>query len=288
MDTPEANQPAPKKRRASTRAVADVVATLDHEEPPAADIAPAVAAATYEEDLQRPERLVEALGLRVRNIELLRLALTHRSVVHEWSAAAPSLPPPQSNERLEFLGDAYLGVIVAEYLYNRYPDAPEGDLTHRRVALVRAERLVRWAREIDLADYLYLAQGERVTEGARDRMLAGAFEALLAAITLDRGMREAKRFLRRFLDRDVEEVVAEETSANPKGQLQELLQERYRLGPVYRTIQVDGPAHVRVFTVEVTMGERALGVGTGGSKRDAEQAAARAALDLLAEQDGEE
>jgi ribonuclease-3 len=246
------------------------------------------ATATFNEDLQRPARLAEALGLRVRNIDLLRLALTHRSVVHEWTAAAPGLPPPQSNERLEFLGDAYLGVIVAEYLYNRYPDAPEGTLTHRRVALVRAERLVRWAREINLADYLYLAQGERVTEGARDRMLAGAFEALIAAITLDRGMREAKRFLRRFLDRDVEEVAGEEMSANPKGQLQETLQERFRLPPVYRTIGAEGPAHARVFTAEVSMGRRSLGIGSGGSKRDAEQAAARAALARLAEEEFDE
>ncbi|MGH2559079.1 MAG: ribonuclease III [Thermomicrobiales bacterium] len=289
MDKPQVNESERKRRRARIRAAMDAGTTLDHVESPAIAATPArdatdVAAATYEEDLQRPERLAEALGLRVRNIELLRLALTHRSVVHEWSAAAPGQPSPQSNERLEFLGDAYLGVIVAEYLYNRYPDAPEGTLTHRRVALVRAERLVHWAREINLADYLYLAQGERVTEGARDRMLAGAFEALIAAITLDRGMREAKRFLRRFLDRDVAEVAAAEMSANPKGRLQELLQERFRLGPVYRTIQAEGPAHARVFTAEVTMAERSLGVGAGGSKRDAEQAAARAALALLVEE----
>jgi ribonuclease-3 len=293
VDSPKANELARNRRRARIRAAVDADATLDDvEAAPVADApagdAPDISTETYEEDLQRPERLAAALGLRVRNIELLRLALTHRSVVHEWSAAAPGLPPPRSNERLEFLGDAYLGVIVAEYLYNRYPDAPEGILTHRRVALVRAERLVRWAREIDLGDYLYLAQGERVTAGARDRMLAGAFEALIAAITLDRGMREAKRFLRRFLDRDVKEVVADETSANPKGQLQELLQDRYRLGPIYRTIQAEGPAHARVFTAEVTMGERSLGVGIGGSKRDAEQEAARAALARMAEEEIEE
>src|SRR5262245_5411551 len=178
----------------------------------------------------RPERLATVLGLTFTDIELLRTALTHRSVLHDWTAAAPGLTPPQSNERLEFLGDAYLGVIVAEYLYNHDVDAPEGVLTSRRVALVRAERLVSWAREIDLGDYLYLGQGERVTEGVRDRMLAGAFEALIAAITLDQGLAAARTFLNRFLDRDVPSLPHEQELANPKGRLQEMLQERYRIG----------------------------------------------------------
>lgn len=231
-----------------------------------------------------PERLAATLGLRFRDIGWLRLALTHRSVIHEWPVVVPDQPPPQSNERLEFLGDALLGAIVAEYLYRRYPDAPEGTLTARRVALVRAEQLVSWAREIDLGEYLYLGQGERITESARDRMLAGAFEAVVGAIAVDRGMREMKRFLRHFLERDTERILAGEAAANPKGRLQELLQERYRLAPDYRTVHAEGPAHARVFTAEVSIGGRALAVGTGGSKRDAEQEAARAALAHLAEE----
>jgi ribonuclease-3 len=191
------------------------------------------------------------------------------------------LTPPQSNERLEFLGDAYLGVIVAEYLYDHDQDAPEGVLTSRRVALVRAERLVSWAREINLGDYLYLGQGERVTEGARDRMLAGAFEALIAAITLDQGFATARAFLGRFLDRDMRSLPREEELANPKGRLQEILQDRYRLGPVYRTIKIEGPDHSRTFTAEVLLNDRSLGTGQGGSKRDAEQAAAQVALEAF-------
>jgi ribonuclease-3 len=233
------------------------------------------------EDEQKPERLAEALGITFRNLDYLRLALTHRSVLHEWVTAAPGQPPPQSNERLEFLGDSYLGMIVADYLYAHFPNATEGELTSRRVALVRAERLVSWAREINLADYLYLAQGERVTERARDRMLAGAFEALIAAIALDGGMRKARRFLRRFLDRDIGALIEEEQLANPKGRLQESLQERYRDGPVYRTIRAEGPSHARIFTAEVSLAGRRLGTGVGGSKRDAEQAAAKAALEHL-------
>jgi ribonuclease-3 len=229
----------------------------------------------------RPERLATALNLTFTDIDLLRTALTHRSVLHDWTSAAPGLTPPQSNERLEFLGDAYLGVIVADYLYNHDEDAPEGVLTSRRVALVRAERLVSWAREINLGDYLYLGQGERVTEGVRDRMLAGAFEALLAAITLDQGLDAARTFLNRFLDRDVRSLPREEGLANPKGRLQEILQDRYRVGPVYRTIKIEGPDHSRTFTAEVLLNGRSLGTGQGGSKRDAEQAAAQIALEVI-------
>jgi ribonuclease-3 len=234
-----------------------------------------------------PARLAAELGLTFKDLDLLRLALTHRSVLHDWAAAVPDSPPPpisrQSNERLEFLGDAVLSYVVADYLYHRYPDSPEGLLTSKRVALVRAERLVRWAREINLADYLYLGQGERVTEGARDRMLAGAFEAVIGALTIDRGLRETRRFLLRFIARDEAEMLAELGEANPKGRLQELLQERYRLPPVYRTLHEEGPAHARTFTAEVSIKGEALATGTGVSKREAEQAAATAALAALQE-----
>jgi ribonuclease-3 len=208
--------------------------------------------------------------------------LTHRSVLHDWvEAGGVGQPPGQSNERLEFLGDALLGAIVAAYLYERYPDDDEGTLTAHRVALVRAETLVRWAREIGLGDYLYLGQGERPTEGARDRMLAGAFEALVGASALDQGIRGVRRFLRPRIAREAKAVVAHDEIANPKGRLQELAQERFRRTPVYHLVSAEGPAHARVFTIEVTIGERVLGSGTGASKRDAEQTAARGALATL-------
>jgi len=232
------------------------------------------------------ERLAAALGIAFRDLDLLRLALTHRSAVHDWAEAMPDTPPPpiarRSNERLEFLGDAVLGYVVADELYRRFPEATEGVLTPKRAAMVRAEQLVRWAREIELADYLYLGQGERVTAGARDRMLAGAFEAVIGAIALDHGLTAARRFVRRFLHRDEARIVAEMIDANPKGRLQELIQERYRLPPVYRTLHEDGPAHARTFTIEVSISGQPLGVGAGVSKRDAEQAAAAAALAALA------
>lgn len=260
-------------------------------EPPATanDTAPAVGAAEVAVGASAPDdgraaRLALALGLSFRDPDLLRLALTHRSVLHDVVAAGGDAVAgaARTNERLEFVGDALLGAVAAEYLYALDPTANEGTLTHRRVALVRAETLVRWAREIDLGAFLYLGQGERPSAGARDRMLAGAFEALIGAIALDRGYPAAKRFLRRFLARDVTQMIAHaEGVANPKGRLQELAQGRFRLPPVYRTAAAAGPDHARVFTVEVSLGDRLLGLGTGASKRDAEQAAAAIALEVL-------
>jgi ribonuclease III len=228
----------------------------------------------------RAERFAAVTRLRFRDPSLLRLALTHRSILAEWVAAGLPESAFQSNERLEFLGDALLGAIVADYLYRTDPAAAEGTLTAHRVALVRAETLVRWAREIELGEALYLAQGEKVTSGARDRMLAGAFEALVGAIYLDRGLAAARRFVERFLRREGA-VVAEPADANPKGHLQEVLQERYRRSPVYKIVATEGPDHARVFTVEARLEDRLLGVGTGATKREAEQSAARAALAAL-------
>lgn len=235
-------------------------------------------------DEDRPARLAAKLRLRFKDPELLRLALTHRSLVHDIIANGgdPVLAAAQTNERLEFLGDAVLGALVAEYVYALDPLADEGTLTKRRVALVRAETLVRWARELDLGDYLYLGQGEQPSGGSRDRMLAGAFEALLGAIALDGGQRAARRFLSRFLAEDAAEIIAvADGLENPKGRLQELLYERFKTVPSYRVVASTGPEHAREFTIEVTMDERMLGLGAGASKREAEQQAAAAALALL-------
>ncbi|MBA2521317.1 MAG: ribonuclease III [Chloroflexia bacterium] len=232
-----------------------------------------------------PARLAAKLRLRFKDPELLRLALTHRSLVHDLLALGgdPVLAAAQTNERLEFLGDAVLGAIVAEYLYALDPLADEGTLTKRRVALIRAETLVRWAREIDLGSYLYLGPNEQPGDSSRDRMLAGAFEALLGAIALDRGPRAARRFLGRFLARDgLEIIAAADGIENPKGRLQEIMHDRFKTAPSYRVVASAGPEHAREFTVEVTMEGRMLGLGTGASKREAEQVAAAAALTVLA------
>ncbi len=232
-------------------------------------------------DQQRLQRLQRAIGVRFHDPDTLRLALTHRSIMQDVVSAGGDVAhaPRLTNERLEFLGDAILGAVAAEFVYDREPDADEGTLTRHRVALVRAETLVRWARELQLGECLYLGHGERPSDGARDRMLAGAFEAVVGAIFVDRGLAPAKRFLQKFLDRDAHDIIARaELGANPKGRLQELLQERYRQGPSYRTIATEGPAHAQTFTVEALIGDTVLGAGSGPSKREAQQAAAAAAL----------
>jgi ribonuclease III len=242
------------------------------------------AAPTGEGVIDRDEELRQfaaRLRLDFRKPELLRLALTHRSVLNDLGSELARGVPPASmmNERLEFLGDAVLGLVAAEYLYAADPDADEGTLTRRRVALVRTETLVRWARELRLGDILMLGQGERPSDSARDRMLSGAFEALIGAIALDRGFPAARRFVRRFLDRDAAALIeAGLVAANPKGRLQEALQALYQVGPTYRVIAAEGPDHDRTFTVEASVRGTPLGVGKGASKREAEQRAAEAAL----------
>ena len=229
-------------------------------------------------------RFAGSLGLTFRDLDVLRLALTHRSVAHELRSISPELelPPSQrSNERLEFVGDAVIGYIVAAELYERFPEAPEGDLTARRVALVRGERLVAWARSISLGDYVYLASGERVSDRDRDRILSGAFEALVGAITLDQGIEAARAFMEPFLDADASAALDDQIAANPKGQLQEYVQDHYRQPPIYRIIDEEGPDHARIFTAEVLIGDSVLGSGIGESKRLAEQAAAAEALERV-------
>lgn len=238
--------------------------------------------------LERAKRFAEENDLVFNDLTPLRLALTHRSVLHDWAAAGLTEVhlgrPFQSNERLEFLGDAVLGAIVAEYLYGRFPEADEGTLTAQRVALVRAETLVRWGRSIHLGDYLVLGNGERLSDSPRDRVLAGAFEALVGAIMVDRGLNATRAFVNRFLRDAVEELANQEGRvANPKGQLQEVLQERFRTAPEYHTIATEGPDHAKVFTVEVRLNGTTIGVGSGASKRDAQQAAALDGLEWLAD-----
>lgn len=229
--------------------------------------------------------LAAHMGLQFDDPKLFRLALTHRSVLHDWLQQEEIDAVLQSNERLEFLGDSLLGMVTAERLYHDYPDANEGTLTQNRAALVRAETLVRWARELRIPDGLYLGTGESITTSARDRMLAGAFEALVGAIYLDQGRAAIDRFINRFLDRDMPGILAEEEMANPKGRLQEVVQERKLDQPTYETIAEEGPDHAREFTVAVLVDGERRGVGKGRSKREAQQEAAREALMFLLSDD---
>jgi ribonuclease-3 len=235
----------------------------------------------YDDD-GRVERAMQALGVEFRDRSLIRLALVHRSFLNERGADVQTVID-QSNERLEFLGDSLLGLFSAEWVYRHYPDQPEGVLTAHRVSLVRTETLAEWARQFGLHELVYMARGELGPNGeVRPRLLAGALEAVLAAIFLDRGITAARAFIRKLFQADAARMIEESEATNYKGRLQELIQERERVTPGYRTVRATGPAHDREFVVEAVLRGQPLGSGTGPNKRAAEQEAARNALERLA------
>lgn len=221
------------------------------------------------------------LGVTFTDKDLLRLALVHRSWLNEHDDGVDAAAA--SNERLEFLGDAVLGMVCAEWVYQHYPTLAEGDLTSRRVALVRTETLAAWAEQLGLGRLTLLARGELGVGGElRPRVLAGVFEAVVGAIYIDQGVDAARRFVHRLLVQDAPQIITENTTINYKGRLQELIQDRERTTPGYRTVSAEGPAHERVFVIEAVLRGESLGYGTGPNKRAAEQDAARDALDRLA------
>jgi ribonuclease-3 len=217
------------------------------------------------------------LGVTFKDPSLLEKALIHDSYVNENPSLAPS-----SNERLEFLGDAVLGLIVARKLYNDLPDYSEGKMTSLRAALVRRETLARMAEAIGLGKYLYLGKGEEAS-GGRKKVpnLAGAIEAVIGAVFLDRGLREATGCTLRLMRHEYDTLIKTGLAPDFKSQLQELIQARQQQTPVYTLTDVSGPDHARWFTVEVRLGNDILGRGAGKSKKTAESEAARDALEHI-------
>ena len=218
--------------------------------------------------------------VRFRDEGLLYHALIHRSAVNERLAERLT-----SNERLEFLGDAVLGSVVAERLYRQYPHFSEGKLTVTRAELVRQSTLARWAREIGLGLALVLGRGEELG-GVRDRdgPLASAFEAVVGAIYLDRGLNTVARVLERFVAPELEQVLGERPLLDAKSRLQQSSQTEYDAMPTYRVVETQGPQHSPTFTVEVCIRGEAIARGTGRSKQAAQQQAAEAALSAWDEQ----
>ncbi|MSQ07384.1 MAG: ribonuclease III [Dehalococcoidia bacterium] len=229
-----------------------------------------------------PVEAVQAiLGVQFKNPELLRLALVHRSFLNE---AAPSAEGQESYERLEFLGDAVLGLVISTELYTKLPHLLEGDLTKRRATLVCRESLAEVARRLTLGDFLMLGRGEEASGGRRrDTILAAAFESVVAAVYLDRGYAAARRFILRVMRQELDELSQEGEAPpdNPKSQLQELLQGQGRPAPHYRLVASQGPDHSPTFTIEVLVQDQVIGQGQAGKKSDAERAAARDALGRL-------
>jgi ribonuclease-3 len=204
---------------------------------------------------------------------LLTCALTHRSYLNENPDAGID------NERLEFLGDAVVGMITADFLYERFPALREGELTSLRAALVKGETLARFAVEVGIPAQLRLSRGEERT-GARERVpiLASAFEAVVGALYLDQGLPAAREFVLRLLVPEAERVRAQRLDRDAKSVLQELAQGQWHLTPDYRLVNSYGPEHAKMFVVAVFVGETEWGRGVGSSRHRAEIAAAEDAL----------
>lgn len=214
------------------------------------------------------------LGLNFEDKTLLLRALTHRSYLNE----NPDFIL-EDNERLEYLGDAVLDFLTAEYLYHRFPEMHEGELTSLRAALVRTESLARLAREIDLGRCLYLGHGEEAGGGRRRlAVLCDAFEALIGALHLDQGLPAVRAFIKPLIDPQVERILAEDLDKDPKSLLQELSQAELEITPHYHTVGESGPDHAKEFIVQAMIGKQAYGQGVGRSKQAAARAAAQDAL----------
>ncbi len=215
------------------------------------------------------------LDVRLRDRQLLNLALQHGSFGHEGRGGRR-----ESYERLELLGDAVLNLVVCDHLYHQYPEAPEGELAKLRARVVSEPYLARIAQRLELARYILLGKGEEKSGGRnRPALLADVVEAVLGAVYVDSGFGVAHAVATRLLQDAFEEL--EQPGEDHKSALQELLQERERRLPRYRISSVEGPDHAKVFVASVEVGGRPLGEGRGNSKKQAEQAAAQAALQLL-------
>ncbi len=220
------------------------------------------------------DELEKTLNLKFKDQNLVKSAFIHRSYLNEH----PDETLPH-NERLEFLGDSVLGFVVSEYLFKTYPDHPEGDLTNFRSSIVNARVLAQAAKKLNLGSFLLLSRGEEAT-GGRDRqyLLANTFEAMLGAIYLDLGIKEAEKLIHSELIPLLTDIVSNKLYRDFKSLLQEKLQEKIGITPSYKVLEEIGPDHNRTFKVGVFASDKLLAEGTGRSKQLAEQEAASSAL----------
>ncbi len=224
----------------------------------------------------------DLLGIKFHDPDLLTQALTHRSFVNEYEGEGDV----RDNERLEFLGDAVLDLIVADMLYRKFPQVDEGELTQLRAALVKTESLAHLGASCRIGDFLRIGYGEELS-GGRERLtiLCRAFEAVIGAIYLDQGMEAVVDFVVPPLLELLDHIIANSLHIDARSELQERIQARFNITPDYHVTGAEGPEHAKEFRVEVAIGEALIGSGIGGSKRAAAQEAARAALKQL-EADG--
>lgn len=216
------------------------------------------------------EKLEKSVDVKFENIYLLQKSLTHRSYAAETNSS-------EQNERMEFLGDSILSAVVADYLYQKYPDEDEGRLSQLKSQLVSRHNLAIWAKKLKLGNFILISKGEEANGGRkRESLLSNAFEAVIAAIYLDAGFFAAKKFIFNYLIQQRRMVITD-----AKSKLQEYIQSTYRTLPEYRVVSESGPDHERVFEVGVFLKKEPIGTGTGLSKKAAEQAAAKNALKTM-------
>ncbi len=214
-------------------------------------------------------------GLKFRDVGLLTQAFVHRSYINENRQSGLS-----HNERLEFLGDAVLELVITDFLYRKYTDKPEGDLTAYRSSLVNADTCANIATNLGMGEYLLLSKGESKDVGrARQYIMANALEALIGAIYLDQGLDKAKDFIEKNFTPLIETIISGRTFIDAKSLFQEKAQEFDGVTPSYKTVRESGPDHEKKFTVGVYVGKDLVATGDGQSKQDAEQSAARSALE---------
>ncbi len=226
--------------------------------------------------VESSQHLAQRLGLNFRDQLLLNRALTHRSYLNEHPEAL------EDNERLEFLGDAVLDFLVGAWLYNRFPEMAEGQLTRLRSALVRTEQLADFSHQIGLGKAMRLGRGESES-GGRQRLalLCATFEALVGALFLDAGIQAVASFMEPLLESVADQILASGRIQDPKSKLQEWVQSQGQPTPIYRTVSARGPDHDKTFEVEVLVDGRRCGYGDGHSKQAAAKAAARDAIAFL-------
>ena len=220
--------------------------------------------------------LQKNIDIHFTDTELLGRAFIHRSHLNEAKNVRIS------NERLEFLGDAVLSFLTSHFLYEQYPNFPEGTLTNIRSSLVKTNSLAELARQLNLGELLLLSHGEEASGGRSNQsLLADCFEALLGAIFLDRGIETARKFLRTYLFTKAETIVEHKAYVDYKSELQEIIQQESRISPTYQVVKSEGPDHAKTFWIQTTANGTVLGAGTGKSKQEAEQAAAADALEKM-------
>lgn len=217
--------------------------------------------------------LKSKLGYDIKD-DLLKEALTHRSYINELKTTEIS-----HNERLEFMGDAVLELVVTEFLFNKYEDMPEGVLTSYRAALVKTESLAVESRRLELGQYIFMSKGEEQT-GGRDRtyILANTFEAIIGAIFLSTGYQDCKKFIEENICYKIESIVENRSDIDAKSKLQEISQEFTKITPIYELSGSNGPDHDKIFEMKVNIGDYEFGKGEGKSKQEAQQNAAEEAL----------